>query len=122
MKGSGNTYNFGLSKGSETVSYTTGSQYVTGSTYLLVLKYSIAEGASNDNVSLFIFTDAISAAEPATPSIGPLNDPGQSDLSNVSTVELRQYSSAQNIIVDGIRIAQKWEDAVGITTGIETNN
>ena len=114
--GTGNSYNFGLSKGSGTTVFTTGNAFATGSTYLVVLKYSIIEGASNDAVSLYIITGSIPATEPATPAIGPLTDAGQTDLSNVSAVALRQYSSAQNIIVDGIRVASKWEDAAGIVT------
>jgi hypothetical protein len=117
IKGSGNSFNLGLSKGAETASYTTGSPYSTGTTYLLVMKYSIVDGATNDNVSLYIISGSIPTAEPGTPSIGPASDASQSDLTSVSAVALRQYSSSQNIVVDGIRIAQKWGDAVGISTG-----
>ncbi|MBA4322772.1 MAG: hypothetical protein C0408_08145 [Odoribacter sp.] len=114
--GTGSTYNFGLSKGSGTTSYTTGSPFTTATVYLLVLKYSITEGASNDEVSLYIISGAVPATEPLTASIGPLADAGQTDLTNVSAVALRQYSSAQNILVDGIRVATKWEDAVSALT------
>jgi hypothetical protein len=116
IKGTGTAFNLGLSKGAESASYTTGSQFNTGTTYLIVLKYSISEGASNDNVSLFAFSGPVPVTEPATPLVGPVTDVSQSDLSNVSAVALRQFSSTQNIIIDGIRIAQKWEDAVGTTT------
>jgi hypothetical protein len=114
--GTGNSFNFGLSKGSGTVVFTTGSSFTTGSTYLMILKYSIVEGASNDMVSLYIITGSIPSTEPTTPSIGPLTDAGQTDLTNVSSVAMRQYSVAQNIQVDGIRVATKWEDLVGIVT------
>jgi hypothetical protein len=119
IKGTGNSFNLGLSKGAEASTLTTGSPYLTGVTYLLVLKYSIVEGASNDNVSLHIITTSIPATEPVTPSIGPLSDPGQTDLTNISSIALRQYSSSQNILIDGIRVAQKWEDVIGTNTGIE---
>jgi hypothetical protein len=121
IKGSGSSFNLGLSKGAETASYTTGLPFNTGTTYLLVLKYSIVEGATNDNVSLYIITGSVPATEPGTPSIGPLGDASQSDLTNVSSVALRQYSSSQNILVDGIRVAQKWEDAVGSTISGENH-
>lgn len=118
--GTGNSFDFGLSKGSGTPVFTTGSPFITGTVYLIVLKYTIVSGASNDIVSLYILTDLIPATEPSLPSIGPLSDEGQTDLTNVSAVALRQYSSAQNILIDGIRIAQTWEDAVtGTLTGIE---
>jgi hypothetical protein len=117
--GTGNLFNFGLSKGSETTVLTTGSLYTTGVTYLLVLKYSIISGASNDEVSLYIITGSVPATEPSKPTIGPLADAGQTDLTNVSAVVLRQNSSAQNILVDGIRVSAKWTDAVGVLTGKE---
>jgi hypothetical protein len=114
--GSGTTFNFGLSKGTGNTVYTSGSQFSTGVTYLVVLKYAIVEGALNDIVSLFILSGSVPATEPSTPSIGPLTDGGQSDLTNVGAVVLRQNSALQNIIVDGIRVAQRWEDAVGALT------
>ena len=114
--GTGNSFNFGLSKGSGTTAFTTGSSFTTGSTYLIILKYSIVEGASNDLVSLYIITGSIPSTEPSAPSIGPLADAGQTDLTNVSAVALRQYSTLQNILVDGIRVATKWEDLIGTIT------
>jgi Secretion system C-terminal sorting domain len=116
IKGAGNLFNFGLSKGTGNSVYTIGSSFTTGSTYLIILKYSIVEGASNDIVSLYILTGSIPSTEPSTPSIGPLTDAGQTDLNNVSAVALRQYSTKENILVDGIRVATKWEDLVGIIT------
>ena len=118
IDGTGNSFNFGLSKGTGNTVYTTGSPYSTGSTYLIVLKYSIVEGASNDEVSLYIITGSIPGTEPALATIGPITD-GESDLNNVSAVALRQYNSKQKIIVDGIRVATKWEDLVGAVTGNE---
>jgi hypothetical protein len=118
MKGTGTSFSFGLSKGAETVIYTTGSTYSISTTYLLIMKYIIVDGTTNDMVSLYILTGSIPATEPPVPSIGPVSDAGQSDLSNVAAVALRQYSGSQNIVIDGIRVAQKWEDAVSITTGI----
>jgi hypothetical protein len=115
--GTGDSFDFGLSKGSGTPVYTTGAPYSTGITYLLVLKYTIAGGASNDTVSLYIITDQVPASEPDLPSIGPVADAGQTDLSNVSAVALRQYSSGQNILVDGIRVALTWEAVTGSVTG-----
>jgi hypothetical protein len=120
LKGTGSSFNFGLSKGSETTVYTSGSVYATGTTYLIILKYTLVEGSSNDLVSLYVFTGTIPSAEPATPTIGPINETTQSDLSGIASVALRQYSATQNIIIDGIRVAQKWEDIVGVATGNET--
>jgi hypothetical protein len=114
--GTGTTFNFGLSKGTGNVVYTSGSPFTTGVTYLLILKYTIVEGASNDIVSLFIVPGSIPATEPSSPSLGPLTDATTPDLTNVGSIALRQNSALQSIIVDGIRVSQRWEDAVGALT------
>ena len=119
IKGTGNSFNFGLSKGTGNTVYTTGSSFTTGSTYLIILKYSIIGGVLNDVVSLYILTGSIPSTEPSPPSIGPLTDAGQTDLTNVSAVALRQYNTKENILVDGIRVATKWEDLIGTITGNE---
>lgn len=119
IKGTGNSFIFGLSKGSGTPVYTTGSPFTKGVTYLIVLKYSIVEGVKNDVVSLYVITGLIPGTEPSIPTIGPLADALETDLAKVSAVALRQYSPNQNILVDGIRVASKWEDAVSALTGNE---
>ncbi len=47
--------NFGLSKSTETETYSR-TNYSVGTTYLLVVKYEFISGPSNDKASLFIFT------------------------------------------------------------------
>lgn len=119
INGTGSSIYFGLSKYTEIPVFTTGSVYNTGATYLVVLKYLIVAGSSNDEVSLFIIVGTVPATEPLIPTIGPVANAGQSDLTNVSAVALRQSSTKQNIIVDGIRVATRWEDAVGALTSID---
>jgi hypothetical protein len=116
--GSESSIKFGLSKGTKTPVLTSGSTYPIGSTYLLILKYSIVEGASNDSVSLYVVSGLIPDKEPVIPSIGPLADANQTDPTNVSAVALRQFSSKQEIIVDGIRVATRWEDVVSTSTNV----
>jgi hypothetical protein len=112
----GNNFDFGLSLGTKNPDYTSGKAFDTAKVYLVVLKYSFKEGIQNDEVSLFAFSDLIPTEEPVIPAIGPLADATLDDVSNLGTIALRQYSSAQKIVVDGIRVATKWEDAVGLPT------
>jgi hypothetical protein len=118
INGKDNSYNIGLSMGTVDTVYTSGSPFETGKTYLIVLKYSIVQGVNNDEVSLYIITGSIPGTEPTLPTIGPLTD-GKADISNISAVALRQYNAKENILVDGIRVATKWEDLVGTITGIK---
>jgi len=75
-----------------------------GTPTLVVVKYDIATKMS----SLFVL-NSYSATEPATPSQtfteGTVG-------ANVGSVALRQYNASQRIIVDGIRVATTWADAV----------
>jgi len=106
--GSGNLA-FGLSKYSETETYTNFS-YALNTTYLIVLKYTIVSGDNNDQVSLFVFTSGVPSSEPETPTIGPLS-PANNDPSNIGSVALRQGSASYTVQVDGIRIGTSWNDA-----------
>ena len=117
--GSGDKFNFGLSLGSNLPVLTSGNSYGIGSVYLLVLKYSFIPGLLNDEVSLFAFSGTIPGVEPISPTIGPLVDTTVADVINIGTIALRQYSAKQNIIIDGIRVATRWEDIAGTITGNE---
>jgi hypothetical protein len=106
------TGKFGITLGANSGSVTsTESAYVIGTTYLVVLKYQIIDGTLNDAVSLYMFSGSIPATEPGTPTIGPVTDAANSDISPTA-VHLRQYSATQNITVDGIRVATTWTDAI----------
>jgi len=113
------TNHFGLSFSSNTAT-PAASTFSTGTTYLMVLKYEIVAGNLNDKVSLFIFSGGVPATEPATPTIGPLADASQPDI-NPGCVAIRQFSSSQNLIIDGIRVATSWNDVLNATIPAPTN-
>ena len=106
---SGTSVNFGLSKSSEAATYSS-TTFSLNTTYLLVLKYAYIDGATNDPVSLFVFTDPnLPATEPVTPEIS-LTGTGITD-NNLGAVLLRQASGLPDLTVDGIRIATSWSEA-----------
>jgi len=110
---------FGISVGSNTGTFA-GSTFTIGTTYLLVLKYEIIAGTNNDKVSLFILSGGVPTTEPVTPTIGPLTDAAQSDI-NPGCVAIRQYSASENFIIDGIRVANSWDDVMNATIPPPTN-
>ncbi|MFH0865542.1 MAG: T9SS type A sorting domain-containing protein [Bacteroidota bacterium] len=124
--GAGNLL-FGISKASTTIINYSPTLYSYNTTYLLVVKYTFVVGAANDNVELFINPD-ISGAEPA--STLTYTDVASTDLANCGSVALRQGANVPVAIIDGIRIATNWDDAVkaptmtvnGITTSKATLN
>ncbi len=103
-------YNLGLSFGSSTPVFTTGV-CEPGATYLVVLKYEVIEGACNDAVSMYLFSDGVPSEEPATATLGPLRDPSLADICPGS-VTLHQNDDLQDIVVDGIRVSSSWTKCV----------
>lgn len=102
---------FGISVGSNTGTFAS-STFTIGSTYLLILKYENVTGTSNDKVSLYIFDSSVPSTEPGTATIGPLTDATVSDISP-GGIAIRQFSSTQNFLIDGIRVATNWSDLIG---------
>ncbi len=75
-----------------------------GVTSLVVIKFNVDTKES----SLYVF-DQFPESEP---SIANSTFTEISSISDVGSIALRQYNANQRIIVDGIRIATTWEDAV----------
>lgn len=90
-----------------------------GETYLFVVKYTIVDGATNDNVSLYVFkTGDNFTTEPATPFLGPLTATRTTPSDPLSAlgpdirpmgIALRQFEAAQKITVDGFRVKTSWD-------------
>ncbi|MCX6142512.1 MAG: T9SS type A sorting domain-containing protein [Ignavibacteriales bacterium] len=108
---------FGLSFGSS--STYAGLNYKFNTTYLLAFKIKVSPGASDDTVSLYIFSaPALPTTEPATPTIGPWGDAATTDnVGGPGSVAMRQGSSnTPTLRVDGIRVATSWNAA--LTTSV----
>jgi len=102
-----NNLAFGILKGSTTASTTwTGFDYALNTTYLVLVKYQIIPGDSNDEVFMWI-NPVFTGTEPA-PQL-TTTDSG-SDIS-VASVALRQGTSANNVSskIDGILISNNWD-------------
>jgi hypothetical protein len=99
--------NFGISNSSTAVYGTTDFDPLT--TYLLIVKYEVA--APTSNVSLWVVPSGIPASEvdAGTPEVTTTTGTG---LASIDGVYLRQYNASQNVVVDGIRVATSWGEAV----------
>ena len=85
--------------------------------YLAVLKYEIKSGAKNDETSLYVFSE-MPSAEPALPTVGPLKDANVADI-NPKHLLLRGFDEDAWILIDGIRAATTWEEAVlGVSSAL----
>ena len=108
---SNNIY-FGVAQSSTAANYTA-TPYAMNTTYLIVLKYEIVAGTTNDVASIYI-NPPLNAPIPTSGWI--LNtDAAGNDAANIGSVALRQ-GTAGNAVgakLDGIRVATNWADIVG---------
>ena len=107
-KDASNNIAFGISKAATAavdIVYTPFT-YSLNTTYLIVVKYTIVDGATNDTVSLFVSTD-VPATEPAATISA--SDVGATDV-NPGTVAIRQgaVATSPTARVDGIRVGTDW--------------
>lgn len=85
-------------------------------TYLVVLKYTVVDGAKNDKAALYML-DAYTATEPASPLLETANTAsGKNADINPENIVLRSNSDDDWISVDGIRVATTWSEAVAAGT------
>lgn len=94
-------------------------------TYLFVVKYTIVDGVTNDNVSLYVFKAGDDfSTEPATPTLGPLSTADATGDIVPTCVALRQWDANQRVTVDGIRVRMEWDmvDDSNVVTELGQSN
>jgi len=107
-------FRLGLAKSTNPIVYAA-PVYSYGTTYLVVIKYTFVDGASNDEVSLFVFSGAVPGTEPS-PLVGPVTQ-AIGDAPNIRRVALRQgtASNAPVLLIDGIRVFKTWGNLVSVS-------
>ena len=112
-KDASNNVAFGISKiGAVGTAIFTPFSYALNTTYLVVLKYTIVPGVSNDVASIII-NPTLNTTEPVTG--WTTSTDVANDLANVGSFALRQggSSTAPAFKIDGIRISTSWTEIVG---------
>jgi len=107
VSGTPGKMSIGFSFGTSPAQATMSTPLNFGQTYLMVVKYTIVDGAANDKVSLYVFAEGDDFTnEPATPTLGPLTGT-VADITPTG-VALRQFDATQRITVDGVRVNTEW--------------
>jgi len=113
---------FGITN-SSTITYGA-TNFSRNTTYLLVLKYTIATGASNDPLSLWVIRSGIPATEIAAGTAEVRNNT-TAGTDAVNAVGLRQGAKniSPSVIVDGIRVGTTWSAVLppSLTPAVSTN-
>ncbi len=111
-------FSFGISKGSGDAEIVWDAAIRdTGTTYLLVLKYTFLDGSgTDDTIDVYIFEDGDDiSVEPGSPTISAdVVTEGEADLANIGNINVRQGSEAIDLTVDGINVATSWADVVPV--------
>ncbi len=107
---------FGLSKSTAAAGgiFYTGGNYVLGTTYAIVIKYTFNPGTTDDVMNVFIFSSGLPGTEPSTPAIGPVT--GTATESALGRIALRQGTAANapSLTIDGLRISKTWNNIVSV--------
>ena len=111
VRQSGAGFVFGLSKTNGTPVFET-TVRALGTTYLLVVRYAIVDGASNDTVALAVVTAADDYSQEANLTFLPATDVG-TDI-EPGAVALRQGGVNYDVTVDGIRVGTSYRDAIAV--------
>ncbi len=98
---------FGIQKSSTTNATYTGFNYSPGTTYLVVIKYTMVPGATNDTADLFV-NPTLPGSEPA-PTVSAVVGT-DADVADIRAIAIRQggASSGPVLTIDGIRVATSW--------------
>ena len=113
---SGSGFKFGIAKLNETISTTYidfTDEYAFG-TYLVVVEYSIVDGASNDVIKLYI--NPVKGTKPVSPTIVPKANSqadlpvGESDPGFGSVVLYSSSSSQAACLIDELKVVTDWAD------------
>ncbi|MCK6600796.1 MAG: T9SS type A sorting domain-containing protein [Bacteroidetes bacterium] len=113
IKTEGSGFNIGVQVGSVTPPAYTSSSYSLNTNYLVVVKYQLITGASNDKASVFIFpAGSIPSIEPSGSAVAATTT--ELFTAGISGVQLRQgtVNIAPTLLVDGIRVSADWATAV----------
>lgn len=114
-KDASNNLYFGISKAGTgaSIGWST-TTYALNTTYLIVLKYTIVSGSTNDIATLFV-NPVIGEIEPTTPTATAL-DPTGVDIANIGCIALRQGTAGNsvNVKLDGIRVGTTWNSVLPV--------
>lgn len=106
QKDASNNLRFGISKAngiSETAA--TPYNYALNTTYLIVMKYVIVSGTTNDEVYMWV-NPVIGQTEPA-PQL-TASDLTGADIAGIGAVAIRQANNTPIAKIDGIRVTNNW--------------
>lgn len=101
-----------ISSSADNVAMTT-TEYNIGETYLVVMKYTSIDGATNDKVELFV--NPALDAEPTTPdAVYTGNKGGEIPVAGAQLLQLKQGASGTlscpDVTVDAVKVFTAWSD------------
>lgn len=111
----GSNVNFGLAKTTAAATWDP-TNYATGTTYLIVLKYVFNTGSTTDDAVYMWVNPAIQGTEPA-PNVSVTTDTAN-DATSISMVGIRQWNTGTLARFDGVRVATVWTDLFSLSSPV----
>ena len=107
QKDASNNLRFGITKGANAISETSATpySYSLDTTYLIVVKYVMVSGSTNDEVYMWV-NPTIGATEPTAQLTA--SDLTGIDISAIGAVAIRQGTNGPIAKIDGIRVTNNW--------------
>lgn len=105
VKADGLGYRIGLSPSGNADTVFTTAKFDIDSTYLIVVKYTVVDAAS-DSISMWVFKPGDNIATEVAPTVGPLSM-AAADISPGS-IAFRQFNADQRIVVDNVQVSNSW--------------
>ncbi len=88
----------------------TGDNLAFGTTHLVVMRYTLNSGTTNDDV-IDIWANPTLSATPPTPTLSVTSAVAAGDLTAAAGLLLRQGTNTGNVDVDGIIVGTDWANA-----------
>lgn len=107
-------YRLGLTFADNKKAVYSGYQLNPQKVYQLVLKYSVVPGNNNDSVSLYVFPNGTPRPDQEAltePILSGIQDANKADITPAHVV-LRGDDANNWFVVDGIRVATTWQEAI----------
>ncbi len=112
----GSDVNFGLAKTTAAATWDP-TNYATGTTYHIVLKYTFNTGSTTDDAVYMFVNPTLGGSEP-TPTVSVTTDTA-TDATSISMVGIRQWNAATLARFDGIIVGTAWDDVAGASLATE---
>lgn len=103
-------FKFGVGRGNYNYEYTTG-EFDYGTTYLVVMRYTVVDGTSNDEVAIFVDQITEGAADATASGNNYSSEMTSKGLTGIGIYQGLTFSNySASATIDALRVGEAWDD------------